>query len=254
MSKPEQLARRIFAERAAFYTTSAAHKDPQVLAKLVALATPQPDWQALDVATGTGHTAFAIAPYVDHVIATDLTPEMLKEARKLQAGNGITNVEFRVADVHVLPFEDASFDLVTSRRAPHHFSDIRRALREMRRVLRPGGKLVIDDRSVPEDDFVDACMNELDVYHDSSHVREYRPSEWQHMLTETGFVVEYMEPYSKHRPLTSLTQDVDPEDVTRIHARIAALNEAQRDAMRVAEVNGEPYINHWFIMLAARVA
>ena len=254
MSKPEQLARQIFAERAAVYTTSAAHKDPQVLAKLVSLAVPQPDWQALDVATGTGHTAFAVAPYVAHVIATDITPEMLDEARKLQAEYGITNVEFRVADVHDLPFDGGSFDLVTSRRAPHHFSDIQRALREMRRVLRPGGKLVIDDRSVPEDDFVDACMNELDVYHDASHVREYRPSEWQQMLTQAGFAVEYMEPYSKHRPLTSLTQDVDPENVARIHARIAALDEAQRNAMHVAEVNGEPYINHWFVMLAARVA
>jgi ubiquinone/menaquinone biosynthesis C-methylase UbiE len=252
---PESLARQIFAQRAAFYTTSVAHKDPQVLARLVALANPQPDWHALDVATGTGHTAFALAPYVAHVIGTDLTPEMLAEARKLQAELGLTNVEFRVADAHQLPFEDGQFDLVTSRRAPHHFSDIQRALREMRRVLRTGGRLVIDDRSVPEDDFVDACMNELDWYHDESHVRQYRPSEWLNMLGEAGFAVEVVEPYTQHRSLAvSLLRGVSDANAARIHARLDALSDEQRRALNLSEVDGEMRINHWYVMLAARAA
>jgi ubiquinone/menaquinone biosynthesis C-methylase UbiE len=252
MKTPEQRAQEIFSQRAAFYTTSAAHKDPQVLARLVALAQPQPHWDALDVATGTGHTALALAPHVRHVIGTDITPAMLDEARKLQAQLGIENVEFRIADVHHLPFDEHSYDLVTSRRAPHHFSAIDAALREMHRVLRPGARLVIDDRSVPEDDFVDACMNELDRLHDASHVRQYRPSEWQRMLTNAGFSVEHMEPYTQHRPLTSLTQGVDEEDVARIRARLDALNDEQRRALNYRTVQDEPYINHWYILLSAR--
>lgn len=251
MSSIEEAAKRIFGERAETYTTSAVHADEQVLARIVELARPQLHWTARDIATGTGHTALAVAPHVASVIGFDLTPEMLAEADKLRAARGASNVTFREGDVHALPFPNASFDLVTSRRAPHHFSNIKLALSEMKRVLRPGGRLLIDDRSVPEDDFVDACMNELDWYHDESHVRQYRPSEWQTMLKEAGFAVELAELYTKHRPQTSLTKDVRDENVRKIHARIVALNEQQRQALCLAEVKGELYINHWYILLAA---
>src|SRR5262245_6804253 len=126
-SSIEEAAKRIFGERAESYTTSAAHADEQVLAQIVLLAQAQPDWTALDIATGTGHTALAVAPYVASVIGFDLTPEMLAEADKLRAARGVSNVSFREGDVHSLPFPNASFDLVTSRRAPHHFSNIKLA-------------------------------------------------------------------------------------------------------------------------------
>jgi ubiquinone/menaquinone biosynthesis C-methylase UbiE len=247
----EDSAKKIFGERAKSYTVSAAHADEQVLASIVELARPQLEWTALDVATGTGHTALAVAPYVASVIGFDLTPAMLAEADKLRAARGVSNVTFREGDVHTLPFPNASFDLVTSRRAPHHFSNIRLALSEMKRVLRPGGRLLIDDRSVPEDDFVDACMNELDWYHDESHVRQYRLSEWQTMLEEAGFALDRAELYTKHRPVTSLTKDVREENVRKIHALLETLNEQQQQALNLAEVNGELYSNHWYVLLAA---
>jgi ubiquinone/menaquinone biosynthesis C-methylase UbiE len=178
------LPQAVFAQRAAFYATSAVHKDKAVLDRLVELARVQPTDRVLDVATGTGHTAFAFAPQVREVIATDVTPEMLSEGEKLKSELGMRNVEFRIADAHDLPFEDTSFDVVTCRRAAHHFTDIRGALREMCRVLKPGGRLVIDDRSVPEEEFVDATLNRLDWLHDHSHVRQYRPSEWQRILQD----------------------------------------------------------------------
>lgn len=248
----EETARRIFAERAAFYTTSVAHTDPQVLARVVALAEPAPDWSVLDVATGSGHTAFALAPHVRDAVGTDLTPAMLAEATRLRAASGRSNVRFVVADVHVLPFPAATFALVTCRRAAHHFSDIARAIGEMHRVLRPGGRLVIDDRSVPSDDFVDACMNRLDVYHDESHVREYRADEWVQMLESAGFVVEVSEPYRKHRPLTALTNGVSAANVAGIHAVLDALTAEERVALNLCDVDGEPYLDHYFVLVAAR--
>lgn len=250
MSSVEDKARAIFGERAAFYATSKCHTDPEVLGRLVELAQARPGWRALDIGTGTGHTAFALAPHVAEVVATDLTPAMLSEAEKLQARNGLVNVTFRIADVHDLPFEDTSFDLVACRRAAHHFADIDRSLAEMVRVLKPGGRIVIDDRSVPEDEFVDRTMNELDLYHDRSHVRQYRPSEWKTMLEAQGITVDAVEPYTRHRPLTDLTQDVVPEDVALVHQTVARWNDEERQKMNYAEQDGQPYINHWYVMVA----
>lgn len=243
------LPQTVFAQRAAFYTTSAVHKDKTILDRVVELAQPQPTDVVLDVATGTGHTAFAFAPHVTSVIATDVTPEMLSESEKLKDKGGITNVDFQLADAHDLPFEDATFDIVTCRRAAHHFVDIAIALREMKRVLKPGGRLVIDDRSVPEDNFVDMTLNRLDVLHDRSHVREYRPSEWQNMIQQTGFVVEAVEPYTKHRPHSAFTNGVGPEAAAEIERIVASWDEAQRAALNVAEKDGEVYLNHWFVMV-----
>lgn len=254
MKTLEETARRIFGERASIYTTSASHTDPQVLADVVRLSGPEPDWLVLDIATGAGHTAFALAPHVASVIGIDLTPEMLAESRRLRSGRSITNVHFCLADVHHLPFEDESFQLVTCRRAAHHFSNIAQALREMKRVLPEGGRLVLDDRSVPEDDFVDACMNELDRYHDESHVREYRPSEWRRMLEELGFLLEEVVSYTRHRPLTSLTEGVSQENVQRIREVLDRLSVAQKEALNLVDVDGQPYLNHWFVMISAKKA
>jgi ubiquinone/menaquinone biosynthesis C-methylase UbiE len=243
------LPQTVFSQRAAFYTTSAVHKDKTVLDRLVELAHPRPTDRMLDVATGTGHTAFAFAPYVREVIATDVTPEMLAEGEKLKVELGMRNVEFRIADAHDLPFEDESFDVVTCRRAAHHFVEIGRALREMCRVLRSGGRLVIDDRSVPEEDFADATLNRLDWLHDHSHVRQYRPSEWEGMMQAAGCRIEIVQPYTKHRPLSAFTNGVEPESAAEIERIVARLNEAQRAALNAAEIDGEVYLDHWYVMV-----
>ncbi len=244
-----QLAQIIFAQRAAFYTTSAVHSDRAVLDRLIELAQLQPADSVLDVATGTGHTAFAFAPQVWRITAVDITPEMLTEGEKLKSELGVRNVEFHLADAHALPFGHEAFDIVTCRRAAHHFGNVAQALREMQRVLRPGGRLVLDDRSVPEDDFADATLNRLDWLHDHSHVRQYRPSEWENMLQSAGFAVEAVEPYTKHRPLSAFTNGVEPESVAKIEAMVAGLNEAQRAALNVTEKDGEVYLNHWYVMM-----
>ena len=156
----------VFSKRAAFYAASKVHDDKETLSWLVELADPKKNMVALDVGTGTGHTAMALSPYVQKVEAIDLTEQMLDEGRKLCAQRGITNVHYLLGDAMAIPFPDDHFEIVTSRRAAHHFRDIHKAVKEMARVLRPGGCMIIDDRSPPEDDEVDRTINRLDVLHD----------------------------------------------------------------------------------------
>lgn len=122
MSK--DLVRAQFGANAAAYVNSAVHARGNSLTRLVELVQPQAHWQALDIASAAGHTAFIFAPHVAHVYATDITPEMLEAASQLAAERNIQNVTVEYAYAEELPYADASFDLVTCRIAPHHFPKI----------------------------------------------------------------------------------------------------------------------------------
>jgi ubiquinone/menaquinone biosynthesis C-methylase UbiE len=243
--------RDVFGQRAAQYTTSTCHTDPEVLQKVVALCAPQPHWQVLDAGTGTGHTALSLAPGVRFVTGIDVTPEMLVEATKLRCQQGVQNIAFGLADVAQLPFPDRCFDLITCRRAAHHFPDLGRVLKEMSRVLRPSATLVVDDRSVPEEDTVDRLMNEFDRLHDPSHVRQYRPSEWRSMLANAGFEVRTTEMYTKHRPLSSLTQDLSEVQIRSMISSLRGLGSRQSKMFDLEEREGELHFNHWYLLVAA---
>jgi len=249
----EERAKAIFGARADLYTTSAAHADRDVLDRMCKIADPKPDWRVLDVGTGTGHTALAFARHVHDVVGLDLTEQMLREARKLASQRNVDNVTFETADVHQLPHDlDEAFDLVTCRRAAHHFSDIGRALAGMARMLHPNGLLLIDDRSVPEDDWIDETMHRLDCLHDPSHVRQYRVSRWIELLETAGLSVETVEPYTKHRPVTSLTDRVAPESAAEIHAILGGLSLEERAKLRLEVIDGEDHLTHWYVMISGR--
>lgn len=241
----------VFSKRSKFYVTSAAHTDPGVLAEVVRMAAPALTDRGLDIGTGTGHTALALAPHVKCMVGLDVTEQMLLEARKLAIRRGIFNVEFRLGDAMALPYPDHSFEVVTCRRAAHHFTDIRNSIAEMHRVLRPGGRMVIDDRSVPDDDGADEAMNHLDVLHDPSHVREYRLSEWEEMLADVGLEVREASRYRRHRPMSKFTEGLEPSTAKEMRDYLESCSPACKAALGHDLVEGEAHIDHFFVMLLA---
>lgn len=111
--------------------------------RLLEHARLRPGLRVLDLASGTGHPGISIATRVGptgRVTLTDLSRPMLDVARAKVAKEGLTNVAFEVADAHRLPFDDASFDAVTCRLGIMYFTDLPGALREIARVLVPGGR------------------------------------------------------------------------------------------------------------------
>jgi len=110
---------------------------------LLAAAHVSADDRVLDLASGSGEPALQIARAVGptgSVVATDLSNDMLGVARDHAREQGASNVEFVVCDAEALPFEDATFDAVTSRMGAMFFVDLHRSLQEVRRVLRPDGR------------------------------------------------------------------------------------------------------------------
>jgi ArsR family transcriptional regulator len=111
------------------------------LGALAALA--QDDWVLGDLGCGTGETSATLAPFVQHVIAVDASAAMLQAARKrLQA---FDNVELRRGELEGLPIDDARLDAATMMLVLHHVSEPARALAEVSRVLKPGGRLILVD-------------------------------------------------------------------------------------------------------------
>ena len=176
-----------FAPSAAQYAGSLGHADPAVLARIFAFTDPKATDRVLDVASGPGHTGLAFAPSVAEVTFLDLTAEMLEQVHLLAEERQLTNIATIEAAAEEIPFPAASFDLVTVRLAPHHFTSVPHFLNEAHRVLAPGGRLLVVDTVAPEDLDLDEQLNEIEALRDPSHVRNYRPSEWREMLADAGF-------------------------------------------------------------------
>jgi ubiquinone/menaquinone biosynthesis C-methylase UbiE len=206
MTEPpaKSLVQSQFGAHAAAYVTSPVHATGASLGRLVALVQPQCHWHGLDIATAAGHTALAFAPHVAHVTASDITDEMLVEAAQFAAKQGVTNLTTAKADAEALPFEDAAFDFVTCRIAPHHFPDVARFVAESWRVLKSGGTFALVDNISPDGVSVpgasktdlrnaDIAYNAFEKLRDPSHGRCLSASEWVELITDIGFGVTHQE-------------------------------------------------------------
>jgi ubiquinone/menaquinone biosynthesis C-methylase UbiE len=140
----------------------------------------------LDVATGTGHLARAIAPRVRRIIALDLTPKMLDEGRLAAEREGLTNVTFVQGLAEHLPYPADTFDAVVSRFGVHHFAEPYIQVREMARVCRPGGRVALIDLVAPDDEAEALTYNFLERLRDPSHTRALSVGELQSLFEECG--------------------------------------------------------------------
>jgi ubiquinone/menaquinone biosynthesis C-methylase UbiE len=186
-----------FSRTAASYVTSATHRHGNDLKRLIELGEWEPQHHALDIATGGGHTALAVALHVAQITVSDLTPVMLETARVFLLSQGVTNAQFQLADAEDLPFAAASFDRVTCRIAPHHFPNVGKAVQEVARVLKSGGLFLLIDNVAPEDPSLDTFNNKVEKWRDASHGRSYTQGEWQAFFAQAGLLVEHAETFRK---------------------------------------------------------
>lgn len=239
MSESDVIGR--FGRFASSYVTSPSHAKGPDLACLIELARLEASWRVLDVATGGGHTALAVAPHVKAVVALDLTPKMLEAAQAHVEEAGAANVEFVVGDAAALPFRDGEFDCVTCRIAAHHFPSVEVFAQEAARVLASGGRLVVQDLCVPEDADAAAAVNAFEKDRDPSHVRALAESEWCEVLEAAGFVVDSRKWFPKRMVLSEWAgrQGWSQGDISRMGEALDATSGLVRAWMEPAEERGE---------------
>ncbi len=180
------LVQKKFGEAAADYASCAIHAEGPTLARLTELIVPEPTWRQLDIGTGAGHTALAFAPKLAKSTASDITPEMLAEVRRLAKERGLGNVVTRQANAQDLPFPDTSFHLVTCRLAAHHFAKPSAFVTEAARVLIPGGVFALVDNISPDDADIAAAYNSFEKLRDPSHAAALSVRNWCALIDEAG--------------------------------------------------------------------
>ena len=238
---PKRAVQAQFGRQASSYATSLVHRDAAGLTEVVRLVSPFPRALALDIATGTGFTALAMAPRCRRVIGLDLTFDMVEEARRLARERGVHNLVFCLGDADAVPFANSAFDLVTCRHASHHFPDLPRAISEMARVVKPGGRVVVDDTCAPEDPALAGFMNEWEVRRDPSHVANLPPSRLRALLEAGGLTVEAAT--ATHIPLEFddwvKRSGVSTDDAAALRTSFLHAPPEARAAFRIETRNGD---------------
>lgn len=187
------LAQAQFAPSAQAYVSSPTHAHGADLGRILALAAPSGTELVLDVATGGGHAALALAPHVRHVIAIDLTLAMLHAARSHLSARGMQHVTYLRAEAEQLPIAPGCLDLVICRIAAHHFADVAAFVQSAAAALRVGGHLIVSDHIGLEDPELDLFMDRFERWRDPSHVRAYTFAEWRQFCTQAGLEVIHEE-------------------------------------------------------------
>jgi len=182
--KHKELIQKQFTKTAEAFSTFAMRDTAEVLKEKVDFSKPQSTDVALDVACGPGAFVLAAAPRVQFSSGIDLTPEMLRRARAFQAEKQILNAAFVRGEAEQLPFADGKFDLVSCQCSFHHLPKPQLVLREMVRVTKLEGRLLIVDPLAPESDSKYEFYNRIERLRDPSHTLTLRLTEFLRMFDE----------------------------------------------------------------------
>jgi ubiquinone/menaquinone biosynthesis C-methylase UbiE len=249
-----QRVKQEFTRQAGTFATAAAITDDQLIRRFSDAVGPNGTGVILDVAYGPGIIAAALAAQAREVVAFDLTPEMLSQARQRCAKADRKNVTFREGSATELPFAESSFDAVVTRLAVHHFQEPRRVFDEMFRVLRPDGTLIVADVVSSENAEESALQNAIETLRDPSHVRMLAPSELLSEVEGAGFRIDTQTTWDKPRELDEWMGIInEPECAAPLRTVVGALARAGADAgMGLSQAGGEIVFFHRWLLIAAR--
>ena len=199
MPQHNDIIRESFTTQAKAFAANPWVTDEERINRLVAAARLKGHERVLDIATGPGYIAEAFSLVAREAVGIDLTAAMLSIARERTQQRGVTNVTFRVGDAQNLPFDAEEFDVAVSRLALHHVQNPLQVLREMTRVLRRGGTVLVEDIFASEHPERAAYHDRWEILRDPSHVRAIPLSEFLQLFRDASLETDYV---STHDDLT----------------------------------------------------
>jgi ubiquinone/menaquinone biosynthesis C-methylase UbiE len=219
------------------YRTSTVHAGGEDLRRLVEAAALTGGERVLDAGTGAGHTALALAPLAAEVVALDLSAAMLAQGAAQAAERRLANLHFVAGDVEAPDFPPASLDRIVTRYSAHHWPQPGRALAAFRRLLKPGGFLLLADIVGFEAPVLDTHLQAIELLRDPSHVRDHTVAEWQAMLAAAGFACEVLYRWDLPLDFTSWTTRMatPPDAVAMLRRLLAAAPAEVQRGLAVAE-------------------
>lgn len=181
-----------FSSQANAYLSSTVHASGRDLERLSARLSDFQNATVLDMGCGAGHASFIAAAKVKNVVAYDLSNQMLAVVAETAQTRGITNLTTCLGYAEALPFDEGTFDVVISRYSAHHWHDVGQALREVKRVLKPGGTVIFMDVLSPGYPVLDIWLQTVEALRDTSHVRNYASGEWLRLFNEAGLTIRHV--------------------------------------------------------------
>jgi SAM-dependent methyltransferase len=166
---------------------------------------------------------------------------MIQQTRRLGLERQLTNLRLSQNAAEALPIASNSLDLVTCRVAGHHFANFAQALDEVRRVLKPGGALVMADSVAPEDDAVAQWMNHIELRRDFSHVKNRQVSEIEAILSARGLTIderEYARIYLQFNDWVARTA-TPPDEVEALRKDFLSAPSSVREAFQIGSASGD---------------
>ncbi len=251
----KSLAQQQFGAHAAGYVTSSAHRAGYSLDRLIEMVAPGPDKRALDLATGGGHTALALASSGSPTVAGDLTHPMLLAARQHFEGQASAgSVAYTQLDAEQLPFPAETFDIVTCRIAPHHFPDVAAFVRECARVTAAGGLVAVVDQLSPGDPKAARYVNAFERLRDPSHYWAYNEIEWRAFFGGAGLDLVHFEDFDTRHDLTPWAERMgnDPATITRLRAMLQQAPNAAAAWMKPVFAADATFVIRQFLLVGRK--
>lgn len=235
-----------FAKQASAYARLVRSRtDPSFTRLIEALRLTDTD-QVLDVGCGTGLLSLSLAEIAKQVTGIDLTPEMLEQARALQAELGIDNVHWQLGDVLPLPFADGAFSIAVTKATFHHLTDPAAVLAQMIRVCGPDGRISVSD--LTPDRTKAESFDRVEKLRDPSHVHALPVEDLRAVGRAAGLTELAFWQSSTVLPLEAVLATSFPErgDLERVRAlyREDADSGKDRLGMSAREENGEILVTY----------